>query len=239
MATKKKTEATEAKETKTATETKVKKPTKKVTTTKKKSKEVDVEKLIEEKGETAVVNGEEVLYIKGTTPEETEALLEATETVVGVDLGDGEDSASVHIIKSRTLEPQKLDPQKLEPQIISPEVIEEVVVNIATSTPTKDFALSLLRIFEERPNCVVTVKCIGAGATHQATKSIIELNKFLIAQGKIANRFDFWTNENEKSVSCIRLKIVEVLPFSLASALTGHRVEYVQVSTPAKKEGDK
>jgi hypothetical protein len=111
------------------------------------------------------------------------------------------------------------------------------VINISSSTPTRDFALSVYKFFYEEKVDVVTIKSVGAGSGHQLTKSLIELNKILSAKGKFVSRYDFWTNEDGKSIINTRCILVDILPNSLATALTGDNVKYVPLKTAIAKEG--
>ena len=134
------------------------------------------------------------------------------------------------------------EPEKEETPL-TPVVLEtstvftvEVEIWIAASTPTKDFAECVLGLFEQYSNQTLSiiVKGMGAGATHQLTKSIIEANKTMIARGKIVNRFDYWTSHSEpdrdeKSVSTTRLMLLDILPNSIAQLMIGQKPQHVQI----------
>jgi hypothetical protein len=134
-------------------------------------------------------------------------------------------------------------PQPKVERILPIQKVKEAVVNIAGSTPTKDFAISMCKFFEENPNAVLRVRAIGAGSGHQLTKSTIEANKLLASRGQMISRYDFWTNENGKSVNNTRIAVVAVMPSTLAQTLQGTEIEYIHLDAFMSKNesegGDK
>lgn len=187
-------------------------------------------------------------------PESINLAEEDTAKVLGLDLSKGNDytaklqNGELCVIENVPQEVTEKIAEELArtPMTVTPltpfsvksvSKINEAVVNIAGSTPAKDFAVSVCKFFETHPNACLRVRYIGAGSGQQLTKATIEANKLLVPRGQMISRFDFWTNENDKSVNNVRLVVVDIFPNSLAQALTGDNVEYINLEAFLHKEG--
>lgn len=178
-------------------------------------------KIVKKRSKKPVEQNEQIEQI-AQMEEDFIATIEAKSEEVVTELKETPEEA----VQETKEEPKPVEEKKSELPSIE---VTEATINIASSTPSKDFAVSICKYFETHPNCTLRVRAIGAGATHQLLKATIEANKLLASRGKMIARYDFWTNENGKSVNNTRLIEADVYPHTLAQALNGKNVKYLKL----------
>src|SRR5690606_7602411 len=99
--------------------------------------------------------------VKKTTSKSTKNVKELVDTAVDVSAVDEVTMPDVvvePVTNTKDLQPsvpsEALHPEP-EPQ---PDVVDEIEITIATSTPTKDFAHSVIGYLTDNPRAVITVK---------------------------------------------------------------------------------